>query len=103
MIPFLKKIFPVILFLFLNNCGNPATALLGPALTGAKTGSVYQASISYSSGKAFNYLKDTQKKYINEKVGTEDKIIKIKQPENLVALTTHAIEISEIIPPEPLP
>ena len=35
--------------LILTNCGMPGTALLGPTITGARTGSVYQAGLSYGS------------------------------------------------------
>ena len=35
--------------LILTNCGIPGTALLGPSITGARTGSVYQAGLSYGS------------------------------------------------------
>ena len=46
--------------MFLNNCATSGTALLGPIFTGAKTGSVYQASISYGSSKIINQLKDSE-------------------------------------------
>ena len=35
----------------------PGTAFLGPAFTGAKTGSVYQASLSYGTGKIMDQVK----------------------------------------------
>ena len=44
-----KKSFLFLSLILLSNCSTPTTALLGPIFTGAKTGSVYQASISYSS------------------------------------------------------
>ena len=37
--------------MLLTNCSAPGTALLGPIFTGAKTGSVYQASLSYGSNR----------------------------------------------------
>ena len=43
--------------LILSNCSTPGTALLGPVFTGAKTGSIYQASLSYGTGKVMNKLK----------------------------------------------
>ena len=49
----LKIIFSIFILSFLNGCV-PGTALLGPVLTGASTGSVYQASLSYGSGKIIN-------------------------------------------------
>ena len=51
-----RKLIIVISLFFLNNCATPGSALLGPIITGAKTGSVYQASISYSTGKIMNEL-----------------------------------------------
>ena len=47
----LKKLFISLSFvLFLNSCAQNA-ALLGPAITGVSTGSVYQAGLSYGSSK----------------------------------------------------
>ena len=42
----------------LNQCTTPGTALLSPVITGAKTGSVYQASLSYGTGKIMNKISD---------------------------------------------
>ena len=56
----LKKFLIILSLLFLNNCATSGTALLGPIFTGAKTGSVYQASISYGSSKIINQLKDSE-------------------------------------------
>ena len=47
----LKNSIYLLLLLLLNNCMTSGTALLGPIFTGAKTGSIYQASLSYGSGK----------------------------------------------------
>ena len=49
----LKIIFSIFILSFLNGCV-PGTALLGPVITGASTGSVYQAGLSYGSGKIIN-------------------------------------------------
>jgi len=47
----LKKLFISLSFvLFLNSCAQNA-ALLGPAITGVSTGSVYQAGLSYGSAE----------------------------------------------------
>ena len=47
----LKKVIIAIFFLgLLNGCAQNV-ALIGPAITGASTGSVYQASLSYGSGQ----------------------------------------------------
>ena len=56
----LKKFLIILSLLLLNNCATSGTALLGPIFTGAKTGSVYQASISYGSSKIINQLKDSE-------------------------------------------
>ena len=53
-----KNLLSISLLLFLYNCASPGTAFLGPVITGAKTGSVYQTSLSYSSGKIVNQLKE---------------------------------------------
>ena len=51
-----KKILLIIFFFLLSNCTAPGTALLGPIFTGAKTGSIYQASLSYGSSKIIREL-----------------------------------------------
>ena len=56
----LKKFLIILSLLLLNNCATSGTALLGPIFTGAKTGSVYQASISYGSSKIINQLNDSE-------------------------------------------
>ena len=43
-----KIIISLICLSFLNGCAQ--TALLGPAITGASTGSIYQAGLSYGTG-----------------------------------------------------
>ena len=56
----LKKFLIILSLLLLNNCATSGTALLGPIFTGAKTGSIYQASISYGSNKIINQIKDSE-------------------------------------------
>ena len=108
----LKKFLVTFLFLLLSNCSAPGTALLGPIFTGAKTGSVYQASLSYSSGKIMNELK--QKKNLNEVkpvlINKSDSIKSLKvfdivdeKPATLIAYKIDKIKISEVFEPEPLP
>ena len=46
------KIFSLILLLFLFNGCLQGTALLGPAVTIASTGNIYQAGLSYGSNTA---------------------------------------------------
>ena len=47
----IKKIitFPFLLLIILNGCATSSVSLLGPALTGFKSGSIYQTGISYTS------------------------------------------------------
>ena len=56
----LKKNFLFLSLIFLTNCSTPSTAF-GSIFTGAKTGSVYQASISYSSNVVIKRLENLKK------------------------------------------
>ena len=53
-----KKIFIFISLIFLSNCATSPTAFLGPVFTGAKTGSIYQASISYGSNRIISKIRE---------------------------------------------
>ena len=44
----MKKIFLLLCFVFLSGCFQ-SIALLGPAMTGASTGKIYQAGLSYGT------------------------------------------------------
>ena len=101
----MKKIIPLTLAFFLiSNCSMPGTALLGPVFTGAKTGSIYQASLSYGTNKIMNKVIDHE----NEKISL-NKIINSKKSFNndqIIIVSTFAVEkveFSEILEPEPLP
>ena len=56
-----KKILLLSCLLFLTNCATPSSAFLGPIFTGAKTGSIYQASLSYSTNKVIRELRELDK------------------------------------------
>ena len=56
-----KKILILCSLILLTNCATPSSALLGPIFTGAKTGSIYQASISYSTNKIIRELRELEK------------------------------------------
>ena len=99
-----KKIIFLITLLCLSNCTAPGSVFLGPVITGAKTGSAYQASISYSSGKFINkirkdsiesYLKLSKKKFASLNVTEMPKILATNKIDSVV--------ISEVEIIEPLP
>ena len=101
-----RKLILVILLLFLNNCATPGSALLGPIITGAKTGSIYQASISYSSGRIINELVSSEISL--KKKGTDlNKILpkkdEIQNPLIISSYKVIEITFSEVMEEEPLP
>ena len=51
----LKTTTTILFLLFLNGCIQ-GTAFLGPVLTGASTGSVYQAGLSFGSSQAITKI-----------------------------------------------
>ena len=109
----IKKLLILSFLLILNNCSAPGTALLGPAFTGVKTGSVYQASLSYGTGKIINEVNPTQ--YLLKNYNSNNQNIFSSKVKNLyipyiesdpIILAFYKIdkvEFSEIIEPEPLP
>ena len=46
MLKVIKKSFTLLILILFTNCAAPGTALLSPVITGAKTKSAHQASIS---------------------------------------------------------
>tara|TARA_B100001063_G_scaffold114123_1_gene106621 strand:+ start:686 stop:991 length:306 start_codon:yes stop_codon:yes gene_type:complete len=99
-----KKIIFLFTLFFLGNCASPGSALLGPVITGAKTGSAYQASLSYSSGKFMNkirknsvesFLRLNKKKFAYLNVTEMPKILTTNKIDSVV--------ISEVEIIEPLP
>ena len=100
----LKNLLSLSLLLFLYNCASTGTAFLGPVITGAKTGSVYQASISYSSGQVMNIIKDASEDLLaKEKFNNSMDTNTTTQPPVLVAILTPTIEVNDIFEEEPLP
>ncbi len=107
----LKNLIIFFFLLLLTNCGITGSSLLGPTYTGIKTGSVYQTSLSYSSGKL---MKQIRSKKIIEQSQIEKMLLKKKtvvlnvpfskkDPVILLAYKVDNIEISDVIEPEPLP
>lgn len=100
----LIKSFLLLSFFFLTNCVNTTTAVISPIITGAKTGSLYQASLSYSTNKIINNIKEKKN---NEKITENEKTQKIsenfKNSRILVLIPLDDVIISELFEPEPLP
>ena len=78
----LKKFIILSLLLILNNCAAPGTSLLGPSITVARTGSIYQAGLSYGSGHIIKKTKESYKKIkqtkaiIHQQIGQLNKNVK---------------------------
>ena len=106
----LKFVFSLFCLLIVNNCATTSSAFLGPIFTGAKTGSIYQASLSYSTGKIINELNPyiTRNKINNQNTFKRNILLPDipYSDKNPIILTSYKIELinfSEIIEPEPLP
>ena len=106
----MKKFF-LILFLFflLNQCASPNVAFIGPVFTGVKTGSIYQASLSYSTGKITNHL-------IEDEINIKNTLTNVKLNKSFSKMASNnrdpiivsfykveRIKFSEVLEPEPLP
>ena len=97
--------------MLMSNCTMSGTAFLGPVFTGARTGSVYQSSLSLSSAKVINHIKiEKNFKKFSEKLNIKNKDINNsnesyvnKDPYILIAYKVDKIEFSEVLEPEPLP
>ena len=63
-----KKFINLFLLLILTNCSAPGTALLGPSITVARTGSVYQAGLSYGSSHIVKKTKQSLEKFRETKI-----------------------------------
>ena len=99
-----KNLFILACILFLSNCTTPTSALLGPIFTGAKTGSVYQASLSYGSNRIIDKMREVKKNSFQEINSlTSDLSTNDRNPLVLIAYKVSKIEISEVKEPEPLP
>ena len=86
------KKFVILLFVtfLLNNCTPAGTAFFGPSITAARTGSIYQAGLSYGSSHlikktadSFKKIKQT-KKIVYEQMGQVHKKIKENKPNKVV-------------------
>ena len=77
------------------------TAFLGPVYTGAKTGSIYQSSLSFSSGKAINHIRN--KKIIKNIGINNNNSYENADPVIIIAYKVDDIQFSDVVEPEPLP
>ena len=99
-----KNLFILACILLLTNCANPTSAFLGPVFTGAKTGSVYQASLSYGSNRIIDKMREVKQNNFQEMNSiTSDLSTNDRNPLVLIAHKVSKIEISEVKEPEPLP
>ena len=88
-----KKIlflFNLIILLTLNNCIQSTAGFLGPAITGAKTGNIYQSGLSYASNNII-------KKQLGATPGDYVKKLLINIPKTKeVNISTNKIKIESI-------
>ena len=106
----IKNFFYLFCFFLISNCSIPNTAFFGPVYTGVKTGSVYQASLSYSSGKIINnlglqnslYQSDKYKKFSKNPILPDIPFVD-EDPKILLTYKVNLVEISSVMEPEPLP
>ena len=99
----LKKIFFISCMLLLSNCTISGSAFLGPVFTGAKTGSIYQASLSYSTGQIMNEIKENTNFRKSNLMLPKKPQIMSKKKILLTSYVVDIVEISEPLEPEPLP
>tara|TARA_B100001057_G_scaffold485928_1_gene566294 strand:- start:2948 stop:3247 length:300 start_codon:yes stop_codon:yes gene_type:complete len=97
-----KKFYYLLCFFLLSNCVSQSSAFFGPVITGARTGSVFQASLSYGSGKFMNNLKH-KKIYKEYEIFASDNLYKNQKTTILSSYTVNNVVISEVLEPEPLP
>ena len=105
----MKKKFIIISLILVTNCSAPGTALLGPIFTGAKTGSIYQTSLSYGSNRIIDEfrtkknLNSFNNQNFNKKMVLPDIPYIDKDPVIILSYKVNKIEISDVFEPEPLP
>ena len=99
-----KKILILCFLLLLTNCTTPTSAFLGPIFTGAKTGSIYQASLSYSSNKIIRNLREIEKNRFLNNTELKDFFISTfdRNSELVDAYEVSKIEFSNISKTKPL-
>ena len=94
---------------FLSNCSaTTGTSLLGPIFTASKTGSIYQATLSYGSSEMLNKIKeDLEKKKIQLEIKGKNLLNKIKLNDDnsrvILTVKNEKVEILNIYETEHLP
>ena len=88
--------------LLLNSCASTGSAFLGPIFTGAKTGSVFQASISYGTGRIMNELLPINNS-LQLNYPPNNHFNSKKEPLIIAYYKIDEVKFSEIEEPEPLP
>ena len=96
-----KILFSISLFL-LTNCALQTSSILGPIYTGAKTGSIYQSGLSYSSGKLINEIKSFKIPNKSHTILSNEKL-NYPEPKILLSYVVDPIIFSDVLEPEPLP
>tara|TARA_S200000501_G_scaffold320171_1_gene314880 strand:+ start:349 stop:657 length:309 start_codon:yes stop_codon:yes gene_type:complete len=101
----LRIILTLVCALYLSNCSAPTSAFLGPIFTGAKTGSVQQASLSYGTNRVLDKIRKealvNNFKKINDFMPESSN--KNRKPTILISYKISKVEISDVKEPEPLP
>jgi len=103
-----RNLILVFSLVLLNNCAS-GSVLLGPVFTGVKTGSVYQASLSYSTGRLMN-------QFIQDEINIENTLTNVKLNKSFLKMASNNkdpiivsyykvdnVKFSEVLEPEPLP
>ena len=100
-----KKLFLFFGLLLLSNCSTPTSAFLGPIFTGAKTGSLYQASLSYSGNRIVNKIREIHKEQYLNLASSENVLISTfaRNPIIMNSYKIYDVEFSDVVEPEPLP
>mgnify|MGYP001200748512 CR=1 FL=1 len=100
-----KNLLLFVCLVLLSNCAAPTSALLGPVFTGAKTGSIYQASLSYGSNRLISEFKKsnvsnnlTMRNSVNSKLSTNN-----RNPQILLSYKVDKVQVSEVLKPKLLP
>ena len=106
-----KKLLYFFCLTLLSNCTTSGAAFLGPVFTGARTGSIYQSTLSLSSSKVISHLKSNKitinfpKKFNFQNDSHIVKKNEFTEQNSTITLAykIDKIEFSDVLEPEPLP